>query len=454
MRSPIPSYCRQKRQPPKRDLAYTRVNGRKIGLGVWGSPESRRRYARIIEEALAPAERPGPIEIARRARERPAIECTVGALIVDFLRWAREEYTHPDGTPTGQATNYKLALRPLAALYADCRTADFGALELAAVRDRMIRLGCGRDVDGQPQAPRGRERGLSRNQANQAVNRIRTVFKWGVSRRMVPPSVLEELRALEPLRRGKGGREHPPRGPVDDATLRATLPHMPAPVAAAARVLRYTGARPSEVLAMRPELIDRSGDVWLYRPRRHKTEHHGHARVIALGPKAQAAIRELLELKAPGEYLFDPRDAVAERDAKRGRRPGQPQTPRRTGRTIRDRYTRDAFAQAIARACDRAFPPPAHLARGVRDGARGPRLERDAEWRARLGPQGWAELLEHRRRHRWTAYQLRHARATELRLAHGPEAAQVVLGHARINTTELYTRRMEAKAAALAGETG
>ena len=50
-------------------------------------------------------------------------------------------------------------------------------------------------------------------------------------------------------------------------------------------------------VVMRACDIDMSGKVWLYRPARHKTEHHGHGRIIALGPKAQEVIRPFLTLE-------------------------------------------------------------------------------------------------------------------------------------------------------------
>ncbi len=33
--------------------------------------------------------------------------------------------------------------------------------------------------------------------------------------------------------------------------------------------------RPAELCILRPADIDRSGDVWVYRPSDHKTQHHG-----------------------------------------------------------------------------------------------------------------------------------------------------------------------------------
>ncbi len=41
----------------------------------------------------------------------------------------------------------------------------------------------------------------------------------------------------------------------------------------------------------------------------------------------------------------------------------------------------------------------------------------------------------------WFPLQLRHSRATEVRKQFGLEAAQVALGHAHANTTEIYAER-------------
>jgi integrase len=44
-----------------------------------------------------------------------------------------------------------------------------------------------------------------------------------------------------------------------------------------------TGMRPGEVMAMRGRDLDRNGPIWSYRPSRHKTQHRGFERLIALG---------------------------------------------------------------------------------------------------------------------------------------------------------------------------
>ena len=52
----------------------------------------------------------------------------------------------------------------------------------------------------------------------------------------------------------------------------------------------------------------------------------------------------------------------------------------------------------------------------------------------------------------WHPNQLRHSRATELRNKYGLEAAQVVLGHARADVTQIYAEKNLAIAVRIALE--
>ncbi len=54
----------------------------------------------------------------------------------------------------------------------------------------------------------------------------------------------------------------------------------------------------------------------------------------------------------------------------------------------------------------------------------------------------------------WHPHQLRHTRGTEVRKKYGVEAAQVSLGHARADVTEIYAERNLDLAVQIAAETG
>ena len=92
--------------------------------------------------------------------------------------------------------------------------------------------------------------------------------------------------------------------------------------------------------------------------------------------------------------------------------------------------TKDSYRIAIARACDRAFPHPSPSRVSARE----------------LTGDQRAELGEWRRRHRWHPHQLRHTRATAIRRMFDVEAAQIILGHSKPDTTLIHAERDLAKA--------
>jgi integrase len=186
---------------------------------------------------------------------------------------------------------------------------------------------------------------------------------------------------------------------------------------------------------MRTGDIDRTGDVWTYRPSAHKTAHHGKTREVFIGPKGQEHLRPFLRAK-PAAFIFDPREAEAERSEKRREERKSPLTPSQVKRDRRtdpatnkgERYTVGSYRRAIARACDKAFPLPADI-----------ELDKVADWR---------------RAHRWHPHQLRHNAATHLRKLHGIEAARVILGHESAETTHIYAEQDLQKAREIMGKVG
>ncbi len=117
------------------------------------------------------------------------------------------------------------------------------------------------------------------------------------------------------LRRGRTeARETVPILPVKDSTVDATLPHMPTVVADMVRLQRLTGCRPAEVCTLRPCDLDRSGEVWTYKPDSHKTEHYGPDRTIFIGPQAQEILLRYSDRETQ-TCCFRPCDSEAKRRA-------------------------------------------------------------------------------------------------------------------------------------------
>lgn len=236
--------------------------------------------------------------------------------------------------------------------------------------------------------------------------KIVRVFKWAVGEELVPVTTYQALAAVPGLRKGRtSAPDHLPVGPIPESAVQATLPHLPPIVADMVLIQRLTGCRPGELVILRPCDIDRNGEVWAYRPESHKTEHHGRERIIYIGPKAQAILRPYL-LRAAEAYCFSPAESEKNRRAEQrtGRKTKvqpsqQDRRKKHPRRKVGQRYSRDSYRRAIHRACDVA---------GVE---------------------------------KWSPNRLRHSAATEIRHRFGLEAAQVALGHATADITQVYAER-------------
>jgi integrase len=104
--------------------------------------------------------------------------------------------------------------------------------------------------------------------------------------------------------------------PVPEEYVTAILPHVRPQVAAMIQLQLVTGMRSGEVSIMRGCDLNTVGKIWEYRPASHKTQHHGHDKVILLGPRAQNIVKPWLkpDLQA---YLFSPRESRDAFDADR-----------------------------------------------------------------------------------------------------------------------------------------
>lgn len=400
----IPSYRLHKSS----GRAVVTLDGRDIFLGRHATPESRRKYDRVINEWLG----------AGRQLPLAAEDLTILELIARFWRHAEVTYRHRDGSPTSELENFRHALRPLKELYADVPVRSFGPRCLRAVQVEMVR------------------RGWCRTNVNKQLSRVRTVFKWATSHELIPAAVHHALATVEGLRRGRtDAPDHAEVRPVPQRHVEAVLPLVSRQVATMIRLQLLTGMRPGEVVAIRTVDLDTNGKLWTYTPAEHKTAHHGHVRTVYLGPQAVEIVAPFLrtDLGAP---LFSPAEAEAERlgrlHAARvtplccGNRPG---TNRRS-RPLRQpglRYTVESYRRAIARACDRA----------------------DAWAKGGVVVGNDERLVPH-----WHPHQLRHTAATALRKEYGIEAARIILGHKSARITEIYAEADVGRAREIMAEVG
>jgi integrase len=379
----VPSYRHHK---PTGQAVVT-LSGQDIYLGKWNAKASRDAYDRLIGEWMANG----------RRLPQKCENLTVAELVLRYWRFATSYY-RKDGRLTGSIPPIRVALRLLRRLYGTSLAADIGPLALEAIQHKLIAAG------------------KSRSTINELVAIIRRAFRWAVAKELVHPDVYHALTAVPGLKKGRSdAREPEPIRPVADDVVDATLSFLPKVVADMVSLQRLTGCRPGEVCRLRPCDIDRCKDVWAYRPQSHKTEHRDRERVIFIGPKGQAILLPYL-LRDAEAHCFSPVESEngrhAEMRARRRSRVQPSQQNRHQSRPKRmagRRYNKDSYNRAIRRAIDKAN-----------------------RQRATNGQ----ELLTC-----WRPNQLRHSMATEVRKQFGLEAAQVTLGHAYADVSQIYAER-------------
>lgn len=352
-------------------------------------PETLERAQRWIMERLATGS-------ASLHPERDE-DLTVRQLVDAFMR-EREEVAESLGytkDQRAQLSHFKGAFAPLVKLYGSKLSKDFGVRHLAAVRHDMLKSGR-----------------LSLWTLRNRVYRIKTLFKWAAGLGMIPRNVSLGLSELLSIKE----REHPTikqttvRTPAPLADVKATLPFLSRQLQAIVKLQALTGARPSEVLCLRPMDVERSGDVWIARPSKHKNSWRGagYEREIELCREAQFVLHPFLENRLPTAPLFSPREAETER--LQGC-PGSRAVPEVVG----DSYSSDVYRRAVERACDKA---------GVE---------------------------------RWTPYQLRHLSGSVAEAELDPVHAGAFLDHADETVTRRYhqdtqRKRMKRETARIVGE--
>ena len=182
----------------------------------------------------------------------------------------------------------------------------------------------------------------------------------------------------------------------------------------------------------------------------HKTEHHEHDRIIFIGPKAQEVLRAYL-LRAADAYCFSPaeskkqwleaRHAARKTPLSYGNAPGTNRKSR-PKRQPKVRYTKDGYNRAIQRGCEAAFGIPKELRRISK------KLPINEKERLQAAAAEW------RVKNCWSPNQLRHSAGTDIRRQFGLEGAQVVLGHAKADVTQVYAERNAALAATIMQKIG
>jgi len=382
-----------------------------------GEPKRRTHALRLAPDAPAlPASAPREIaeSCARRmlreaesahglAPRNAAGSCTVAQAVARYVVAAADYYAASRGSET-----VELPLRRLVALYGSRPLAALSCPDLLDARDRMV------------------AEGYARNTINHTISAWRCWARWCQDSRLCSVATMQELVAIQPLKPGRTrAPDTVPTLPVPHWAVKRAMLGAPPSLRAMVAVQELTGMRTGELVAMRPCDIERHGDVWLYRPARHKNAWRGKPRVIVLGPRAQNALAPYMG-GAPDAPIWSPARTEAEwraakRAAARTPRRGEVAAVRSDRRAPRAAWDVHTYAHAVQRRAEAA-----HRAD-----------ERVPAWRP---------------------YQLRSACGTRVRRWFGLGAAKAILGHSvHGGVTDRYTFEAaeaetirEAKRAALA----
>ena len=382
-KSSIPSYRLHKPS----GLAVVTLNGKNYYLGTHGSKKSLQEYDRLIIRWISGGRRP---------LERPD-DLTISEMIVRFVEDYAKRWYRKNGRYTSSMARIRAVSRSLNRLYGDHPAREFRPSDLKTMRAYW------------------EQAGHARGTVNDAVFWVRKMFAWAAEEELIPGSVLADLKAVKNLVKGRTvAPDYEAVTPVPEEVLEATIAQLRPLVVAMVRLQIATGMRPGEVCMMRPCDIDRSGEVWRYVPREHKTEHKGKDRVVLLGPEARAILGPLLESTRERSPIFT-----------KARRP-------------KDQIDVTLYGRAIGAACAKARPHP--TLGNIRPKDR--TADQANEYKRWMMENGW------------NPNQLRHNAATRLRKRFGIETARIILGHSSAFTTEIYAEADVEKAMLAIGQAG
>jgi integrase len=374
----LPKLCRN-----SDGRAFSRWKGKRYYHGKHDTPEAEESYRRFIQRIVA--ERDEPVVI-------PDGSPLLAELAIPYLEWIADQ------SPKQQDAIRQMVNQVLE-VYGDLDISEFGPRKVLAWQKWLV----------------GHSREYSRTTINRRLANLKRWLRWCVSRELIPAERHQAIEAVEPIKAGRTAAKEPePVHPVPAADVTATLPYLPPSVAIMVQVQYLCGMRPQDVVSMRLCDVDRTGDIWLYRPASHKNKHRGQSLTKAIPVAAQTLLQPLLD-RDDSSFLFDPREAsewAYERRKKTSSRKTKryPCEEKRVVANVksnhgrrRSRYSVDTYCQSVTRACSCAAVP------------------------------------------KWTPGQLRHSIATELSRDFGEQAAQRWLGHARLETTAIYVEQQSSE---------
>jgi integrase len=261
----VPAY--RKRSDGLAFVEHTSIGNKshRMTLGRHGSPESLQRYQEFLDQ----------LNGARRTVITPGRWRTVREIRDAYLDHAEDHYMRPYGL----SSEYEGMTYALAALdsFLNMPSSQFGPRCLTAIRSKLA------------------EDGYARSTVNHTLSRIKKMFRWACEQEHCPTDLYSRLMCVRGLVAGQGNcKETEPVGPAALASINGVQSYVGPTVAAMIQTQYMAGMRPDETCRMRADLIDTSGEVWIYTPDRHKTKHRGLTLIKALTPSVQKILQPFM----------------------------------------------------------------------------------------------------------------------------------------------------------------
>lgn len=347
--------------------------------------------------------------------QTPTAILSLHELCSRYLSWAAVYYRDSDGNQTQEPTKIFYTLNPLSEKFGNSFADELRPRHIKQYRDKLIKAG------------------LARSTINMRVDIIKRMYRWAAENELVTNSAMYEVLSVKALAKNRSDAVETSKvtGVAWDIWQK-TIKHMPPTLATMVQVQFYGAMRPQDICQMCAVDITTKGDVWIYEPGKHldpnagkhKLAYQGRTRKVYLGPHCQELLKPFLgrDLLNP---MFMPQEAQDQRnDARRAAytppdeaagdyRTWKSASSRRRGNArYRPCYTVHAYRTAIKDVCK-------------------------------------AHNIPH-----WTPNQLRHAAKDFYEDKYGVEVASKMLGHAKLETTQVYGEKQMREAMEAARKLG
>ena len=378
----IPKYRKQ----TGRNFAFVEYQGQRHRLpGEYNSKKSKQAYAEFLAEISQD-----------KTPEVITDKVTLLQLCSSFLDWAEVNHTQKEYQHYSRLTEV-------------LGGSNFIGLRVSSIGPNIYRQIQQFLVDYRPKQKKGLRKPperWSRQYVNRQMDKLKDIFQWAVSIETVGPEHLLALDTVPPLKKNRTTAPEAKKvKPVDYSPVYRTIEFAGPVVGAMIELQLVTGMRPGNVCRICPaEIIDRHKKIWTFRPIAHKSEWRGIILSIPIGPQTQEIIKPFLD-RPEEQPFFSPQESEAWRRLESGHK-----CTGNFGR-VGTTYNTGSYNHAVKTAIQRA--------------------NKSAE------EQGKPELIIKP----WSPGQLRHTVATEIRAKYGLEAAQVLLGHASADVTQIYAER-------------